>query len=106
MSAADAPKLKSAPRTETDAFGQIDVPGDRYWGAQTQRSIKNFPIGWEKQPVAIVRALGVIKGYYDYGMFQAIQVAAIVALRHTEAAVEAYRSRQPARLGSSGQVIR
>jgi fumarate hydratase class II len=37
------------------------VPTDKYWGAQTQRSIMNFPIGWEKQPVAIVRALGVIK---------------------------------------------
>jgi fumarate hydratase class II len=37
------------------------VPSNKYWGAQTQRSIINFPIGWEKQPVAIVRALGVIK---------------------------------------------
>ncbi|MFN3262184.1 MAG: class II fumarate hydratase [Pikeienuella sp.] len=48
-------------RTETDSFGPLEVPSDRYWGAQTQRSIKNFPIGWEKQPVAVVRALGVIK---------------------------------------------
>ncbi|MEL6839045.1 MAG: class II fumarate hydratase [Pseudomonadota bacterium] len=48
-------------RTETDSFGPLEVPADRYWGAQTQRSIMNFPIGWEKQPVAIVRALGVIK---------------------------------------------
>ena len=48
-------------RTETDSFGPLEVPVDRYWGAQTQRSIMNFPIGWEKQPVAIVRALGVIK---------------------------------------------
>ena len=48
-------------RTETDSFGPLEVPSDRYWGAQTQRSIQNFPIGWEKQPVAIVRALGVIK---------------------------------------------
>ncbi|MEM7499901.1 MAG: class II fumarate hydratase [Pseudomonadota bacterium] len=51
----------SATRTETDSFGPIEVPADRYWGAQTQRSIANFPIGWEKQPIAIVRALGVIK---------------------------------------------
>ncbi|MCC5974866.1 MAG: class II fumarate hydratase [Rubellimicrobium sp.] len=51
----------SATRTETDSFGPIDVPADRYWGAQTQRSIQNFPIGWEKQPIAIVRALGFIK---------------------------------------------
>ena len=48
-------------RVETDSFGPLDVPADKYWGAQTQRSIINFPIGWEKQPIAIVRALGVIK---------------------------------------------
>lgn len=48
-------------RTETDSFGPLEVPADKYWGAQTQRSILNFPIGWEKQPIAIVRALGVIK---------------------------------------------
>ena len=48
-------------RTETDSFGPLEVPSDKYWGAQTQRSLINFPIGWERQPVAIVRALGVIK---------------------------------------------
>ncbi|MEO0702189.1 MAG: class II fumarate hydratase [Pseudomonadota bacterium] len=51
----------SQTRTETDSFGPLEVPTDKYWGAQTQRSILNFPIGWEKQPVAVVRALGVIK---------------------------------------------
>jgi fumarate hydratase class II len=51
----------TATRTETDSFGPLEVPTDKYWGAQTQRSILNFPIGWEKQPIAIVRALGVIK---------------------------------------------
>ncbi|SNS40764.1 class II fumarate hydratase [Tropicimonas sediminicola] len=51
----------SQTRTETDSFGPLEVPADKYWGAQTQRSIMNFPIGWEKQPVPIVRALGVIK---------------------------------------------
>ena len=51
----------TATRTETDSFGPLEVPADKYWGAQTQRSIMNFPIGWEKQPVPIVRALGVIK---------------------------------------------
>jgi fumarate hydratase, class II len=51
----------TATRTETDSFGPLEVPADKYWGAQTQRSIHNFPIGWEKQPVAIVRALGVVK---------------------------------------------
>ena len=48
-------------RTETDSFGPIEVPEDKYWGAQTQRSLANFPIGWEQQPVAIIRALGIIK---------------------------------------------
>jgi len=48
-------------RTETDTFGPIEVPSDRYWGAQAQRSLGNFKIGWEKQPSSIVRALGVVK---------------------------------------------
>ncbi|PWE31086.1 class II fumarate hydratase [Pararhodobacter marinus] len=51
----------TATRTETDSFGPLEVPADKYWGAQTQRSIMNFPIGWEKQPVPIIRALGVVK---------------------------------------------
>ena len=48
-------------RVETDTFGPIEVPADRYWGAQTERSLHNFKIGWEKQPLSIVRALGVVK---------------------------------------------
>ncbi|MGR7997452.1 class II fumarate hydratase [Xanthobacter sp. ZOL 2024] len=48
-------------RTETDTFGPIEVSADRYWGAQAQRSLGNFKIGWEKQPLPIVRALGIIK---------------------------------------------
>ena len=48
-------------RVETDSFGPIEVPADRYWGAQTQRSLRNFPIGREHQPIAVIRALGVIK---------------------------------------------
>jgi fumarate hydratase class II len=51
----------TATRTETDTFGPIEVPADRYWGAQTQRSLQNFKIGWEKQPVPIIKALGVVK---------------------------------------------
>ena len=51
----------STTRTETDSFGPLEVPSDKYWGAQTQRSILNFPIGWERQPVPIIRALGVVK---------------------------------------------
>jgi fumarate hydratase class II len=48
-------------RTETDTFGPIEVAADRYWGAQSQRSLGNFKIGWEKQPLPVVRALGIVK---------------------------------------------
>ena len=48
-------------RTETDSFGPIKVAADRYWGAQAERSLGNFRIGWEKQPLPIVRALGIVK---------------------------------------------
>ncbi|MFN3745107.1 MAG: class II fumarate hydratase [Hyphomicrobiaceae bacterium] len=48
-------------RTETDTFGPIEVDATRYWGAQAQRSLGNFRIGWEKQPKPIVRALGIVK---------------------------------------------
>ncbi len=48
-------------RTETDTFGPIEVDTTRYWGAQAERSRGNFKIGWEKQPLPIVRALGIVK---------------------------------------------
>ena len=48
-------------RTETDTFGPIEVDAGKYWGAQAQRSLGNFRIGWEKQPQPIVRALGIVK---------------------------------------------
>ncbi|WP_460930791.1 class II fumarate hydratase [Shinella zoogloeoides] len=48
-------------RTETDTFGPIEVDNSRYWGAQAQRSLGNFKIGWEKQPLSVVRALGIVK---------------------------------------------
>lgn len=48
-------------RTETDTFGPIDVAADAYWGAQAERSRGNFKIGWEKQPLSIVKALGIVK---------------------------------------------
>ncbi len=53
--------MNNTTRVETDSFGEIEVDKTRYWGAQTQRSILNFPIGWEKQPKSIVKALGIIK---------------------------------------------
>ena len=51
----------STTRTETDTFGPIEVASDRYWGAQAERSRGNFKIGWERQPLSIVRALGIVK---------------------------------------------
>jgi fumarate hydratase class II len=73
-------------RIETDTFGPVEVPADRTWGAQTQRSLENFKIGWEKQPAAIVRALGIVKrasaetnmdlGKLDRGLGKAIVAAA------------------------------
>src|SRR3954452_14288550 len=55
-------KMSSNTRTESDSFGPIEVPADAYWGAQTERSIGNFPFGpREQMPVEIVHALGYVK---------------------------------------------
>ncbi len=48
-------------RFETDSFGEVQIPADKYWGAQTQRALQNFPIGEEKMPRPLIRALGVVK---------------------------------------------
>ena len=48
-------------RIENDSFGPIEVPADRYWGAQTERSRRNFRIGEERMPKPIIRALGIVK---------------------------------------------
>src|ERR1041384_7355955 len=52
---------KPAPRSETGSFGPIDVPADKLWGAQTQRSIQNFKIGGQRMPVGLIRAFGLLK---------------------------------------------
>ncbi|EER27152.1 fumarase fum1 [Coccidioides posadasii str. Silveira] len=59
-----AVNMSSGTRTETDAFGEIQVPLDKYWGAQTQRSLGNFNINQpqDRMPPAIVRAFGILKG--------------------------------------------
>ncbi len=51
----------TATRTESDSMGTIEVPADRYWGAQTQRSLENFPIGVERMPEPLIRAFGIQK---------------------------------------------
>src|SRR5450755_537924 len=48
-------------RSETDSFGPIEVSADRYWGAQTERSRRNFRIGEERMPMPLIRALGIVK---------------------------------------------
>ena len=79
-------------RTETDSFGSIEVPADAYWGAQTERSIENFPFGpREQMPIEIVHALGFIKqaaarvnaraGLLDAQVAEAIQQAAAEVAR-------------------------
>src|SRR5215207_10791280 len=50
-----------ATRIESDTFGPIEVPAERYWGAQTQRSLGNFKIGGERMPIPLVSALGLVK---------------------------------------------
>ena len=85
-----------ATRTETDSFGPIEVPADAYWGAQTQRSIENFPFGErERMPIGIVHALAIVKQAaarvnrkhgLDAKLADAIEqaAAAIIAGRHDD----------------------
>jgi fumarate hydratase class II len=58
--ATPSPRPKST-RTETDSFGPIEVPADRYWGAQSERSRRNFKIGRDRMPIEIIHALGLVK---------------------------------------------
>jgi fumarate hydratase class II len=73
----------TATRTETDSFGPIEVAADRYWGAQTERSLANFRIGEERMPLALIHALGIVKRAAaevnrDLGSLDARRVRAIV----------------------------
>src|SRR3954468_21628447 len=54
-------QTQASPQNESDTFGPIEVPADRYWGAQTQRSTENFRIGTERMPRPLIRALGIVK---------------------------------------------
>jgi fumarate hydratase, class II len=70
-------------RSETDSFGAIEVPADRYWGAQTQRSLENFRIGADRIPVPVIRALAIIKRAaaevnHSLGLLDARRMRAIV----------------------------
>src|ERR1700738_372031 len=61
MTQSDKDSRQTSGRIESDTFGPIEVPADRYWGAQTERSRRNFRIGEERMPTPIIRALGIIK---------------------------------------------
>ena len=86
MPLADGSSPSAKPRTETDAFGPIKVPGDRYWGAQTERSRQNFAIGDEHMPWPLIRAMALVKkaaaltnaelGRLDKNLAEAIAAAA------------------------------
>jgi fumarate hydratase class II len=86
MAKARKPSRKSArTRSESDAFGALDIPGHRHWGAQTQRSLHNFRIGSERMPLPIVRAFGLIKRAAaevnrDLGSLDKRRAGAIVAV--------------------------
>jgi fumarate hydratase class II len=74
------------PRQEKDTFGPIEVPGDKYWGAQTQRSLQNFKIGGERErmPIPVVRAFGYLKkaaaqANINYGLEEKLAKAIIQA---------------------------
>src|SRR5690242_16351713 len=74
-------------RSETDSFGPIDVPTDRYWGAQTERSRQNFKIGHDRMPIAIVHALGIVKlasaqTNRELGLLDARRATAITRAAH------------------------
>src|SRR4051794_37707596 len=86
MAASDKASGQNSGRIETDSFGPIEVPADRYWGAQTERSRQNFRIGSDRMPLAIIHALGIVKlaatktnhalGLIDQGRAAAIARAA------------------------------
>src|ERR1700726_4621853 len=61
MARSTASSRSGSSRTETDSFGPIEVPADRYWGAQTERSRQNFRIGSDRMPMPIVHGLGIVK---------------------------------------------
>jgi fumarate hydratase class II len=71
-------------RIESDTFGPIEVPADRYWGAQTERSRQNFRIGTEAMPLPVIRALALVKRVAgevncDLGLLDERRTGAIVA---------------------------
>jgi fumarate hydratase class II len=80
-----AKKQPNKTRTESDAFGPLEIPADKFWGAQTERSLHNFRIGTERMPIALIHALGLIKRAAaevnrDLGSLDRKRAGAIVAV--------------------------
>src|SRR6202022_2122097 len=77
----------NATRIETDSFGPIEVPADRYWGAQTERSRQKFRIGHDRMPMPIIHALGIVKlaaaqTNRELGLLDQRRTSAIVRAAH------------------------
>jgi len=84
MAQSDDTSRRASTRTETDSFGPIEVPADRYWGAQTERSRQNFRIGHERMPTGLVRALALVKmaaarTNHELGLLEKRMADAIIA---------------------------
>ena len=84
-SVARRPRRSVRTRTETDSFGAIEVPADRYWGAQTERSIHNFPIGEQRMPRQLIVALAIVKS----AAAETNRALSGLDARHAKAIVEA-----------------
>jgi fumarate hydratase, class II len=95
-----------APRTETDSFGPIEVPGDALWGAQTERSLRFFAIGEQRMPSAVVHALAQIKRAaaevnFDLGLLDATKSEAMV-MAATRIAAGEFESQFPLSMWQTG----
>lgn len=76
----------SGVRIETDSFGQIAVPANKYWGAQTQRSLQYFKIGAERLPRELIRALGIVKRCAALANVEVLNIDVTIAQAIAEAA--------------------
>ena len=85
MAKTQSAKARGKTRSESDSFGPLDIPADRLWGAQTERSLRNFKIGTERMPIELIHALGLIKRAAaevnrDLGSLDGKRAAAIAAV--------------------------
>src|SRR5471032_1444980 len=93
-------------RVESDSMGSIEVPSDRYWGAQTQRSLHHFDIGGETMPKPLIRAFGILKGASaqvnrDLGKLEP-ELAALIEQAAAEVAEGTLNDEFPLRIWQTG----